>query len=474
VAQAGGVRLREVCAYQYETVSCGTTLYYAASPGETNDVMVTDDDGGVTVHDATASLQADPTLSYEGSLPRPAVTGGCAQIDAHTARCALSGMVVIGNFVGDLGDGNDRLVMGHQALTVRPLPATINGGPGDDVILDPGGSLDTIDGGPGNDFIQGPDGRGILIGGPGSDTLIGGRGNDTLIGDGTGGPPAADFMDGGGGTNTVSYGDRTTPVHVDLRDPGPHQGPVGEGDTIRNVQNVVGGAARDVLIGNDDPNMLAGCSDVAFVLGAPKGAGCHAGDVIYGMGGNDRLNGSDGNDVLDGGSGNDEIEAGGGRDVIRGGPGNDSIDLGPLDLTAHPQSGSVSCGSGQDTVNIQDNTASAPVSADCERVAFSDIYVRMLPTGGPRRLVIEVRRAPSDSISCRVMAQALARRRGRPISPLVTAHLTGHPHRIVLKLRTPLSRLATVRLASFSSTGDPCRTYDANYGPPSVTLQFLR
>ena len=61
-------------------------------------------------------------------------------------------------------------------------------------------------------------------------------------------------------------------------------------DTIRNIENVVGGNGNDAFKGNDVANVFTG------------GAG---NDTLEGNGGDDILVGGSGNDLLSGGSGSD-------------------------------------------------------------------------------------------------------------------------------------------------------------------------
>lgn len=78
----------------------------------------------------------------------------------------------------DLGDKNDRV---SQKLTSQPIPMSVNGGTGDDVIT--GGVLaDTLDGGWGNDRIDGGEGDDLLKGDLGDDRMTGGPGKDKFFG----------------------------------------------------------------------------------------------------------------------------------------------------------------------------------------------------------------------------------------------------------------------------------------------------
>ncbi|MGK9171287.1 M10 family metallopeptidase C-terminal domain-containing protein [Inquilinus limosus] len=126
-----------------------------------------------------------------------------------------------------------------------------------------------------------------LDGGEGSDTITGGNRDDVLIG-GAG----ADALDGGDGVDTADYSQSSTGVTVNLWN-GTGQFGDAAGDTVVNVENLVGSANIDVLIGNDVDN------------------------VLIGGGGEDTLDGANGSDMLDGGAGKDRIRTGGGSDVIR-------------------------------------------------------------------------------------------------------------------------------------------------------------
>ncbi|WP_234952804.1 PKD domain-containing protein, partial [Rhodopirellula baltica] len=74
-------------------------------------------------------------------------------------------------------DGNDIF----RASAWVTVPATIDGGSGNDVLTAGGGSSLLL-GGEGNDFLLGGQARNVLIGGGGRDHLLGGRDEDLLIG----------------------------------------------------------------------------------------------------------------------------------------------------------------------------------------------------------------------------------------------------------------------------------------------------
>lgn len=92
-----------------------------------------------------------------------------------------------------------------------------------------------------------------------------------------------------------------------------------------NIENALGGAGADTLLGNALDNNLGG------------GGGA---DTLRGIAGNDTLAGGAGNDLLDGGAGNDTLSGGEDDDILIGGAGNDTLDGGVGSDTASYASGS--------------------------------------------------------------------------------------------------------------------------------------
>lgn len=76
------------------------------------------------------------------------------------------------------------------------------------------------------------------------------------------------------------------------------------------VENAIGGAGHDTLIGNAVANSLS------------AGGG---NDYLYGNAGNDYLSGGSGNDYFNGGAGNDAMYGGIGHDTLLGSSGNDRL-----------------------------------------------------------------------------------------------------------------------------------------------------
>ena len=193
----------------------------------------------------------------------------------HAAGDKLSAIEqVIGSLFNDVitGNADDNLVLANG---------------GDDVLSGLGG-FDALQGGNGNDVLYGGDGDDTLDGGDQNDILTGGDGYDTL--------------GGGNGIDTASYAGSDHWVWIDLYSGG------GDNDTFTSIENVIGSAYEDVLLGDGGNNVLSGLGGI---------------DLIGGQGGDDVLFGGEGGDALDGGEQNDILVGGAGADVLTGGLGID-------------------------------------------------------------------------------------------------------------------------------------------------------
>jgi Ca2+-binding RTX toxin-like protein len=176
----------------------------------------------------------------------------------------------------DGGSGTDRVDYSATTATVSVNLAT-GVATGSQIGTDTLVSIEQAVGGSGNDTLTGGSANERLDGGAGIDTISGDGGNDTLIGG-----DGADSLDGGAGIDVVDYSGSSAGVSVNLQN-GKGTGGAAAGDTITNVENVIGSAFADNLIGTSGANILYG------------------GDGN----GNDTLNGGGGPDVLIGGGGSD-------------------------------------------------------------------------------------------------------------------------------------------------------------------------
>jgi Ca2+-binding RTX toxin-like protein len=223
-----------------------------------------------------------------------------------------------------------------QDYTVN-LSDTTEGTSGDDTLTGSNGVDDVIDGLAGDDDIDGKSGDDTLSGGDGDDTIDGGSGVDILIG-GAG----ADDLDGGSGSDdTASYVGSSAGVNVSLTT-GSGSGGDAAGDTLSDIENLIGSDYNDTLTGNSTGG---GANTLDGGLGDDTLSGEGGHDVLNGGAGNDSMDGGSGNDTLDGGAGNDTLDGGAGVDIliwdsadtsIDGGTGTDTllIDSGDVDLTS--------------------------------------------------------------------------------------------------------------------------------------------
>ena len=116
-------------------------------------------------------------------------------------------------------------------------------------------------------------GQATIVGDSSANTLTGTSGVDIIEGKG-----GADTIDGGAGTDTASYSSSSAAVTVDLS-AGTASGGDAEGDTLTNIENLIGSVNDDTLTGDANANR------------------------IFGGIGNDVIEGKAGADTIDGGAG---------------------------------------------------------------------------------------------------------------------------------------------------------------------------
>lgn len=176
---------------------------------------------------------------------------------------------------------------------------TLTGGSGNDVL----------DGGNGNDTLSGNAGNDTLAGGAGTDSLTGGVGDDTYLFD-TNAALGTDTITeaAAGGIDTLDFTGSSNDVNVNLNTAGAQVVNANltlnmTAASVSQIENLTGGDANDLLVGNALDNTLSG------------GAG------------DDTLTGNAGNDTLNGGDGNDTININGGADIVDGGSGDDILNF---------------------------------------------------------------------------------------------------------------------------------------------------
>ncbi|PSJ56164.1 beta strand repeat-containing protein [Kumtagia ephedrae] len=317
---------------------------------------------------------------------------GSAFDDNQTANLNL-GTGLVGFDGADIlngANGDDTLVGDNYAGTVVTGGTdTLNGGAGNDT-LEGGAFGDVLNGGAGIDVVlyygsaaavtinlasgvaSGGEAQGdtltdvesangstfddVLVGSSVTNSLYGYTGNDKLDG-GAG----ADTLDGADGIDTVIYAAAAGGVVVNLT-LSSGIGDIAQGDTLLNIENVIGSGFADILTGNGLVNILdggigndvldggvgadtlQGGAGIDTATYAQSNAGVTAdlkfgvnsggfaqGDVLQGIENligsafADILRGDDTGNALGGGDGDDLINGYGGADAIDGGAGVDTI-----------------------------------------------------------------------------------------------------------------------------------------------------
>ncbi|MDE0154963.1 MAG: FG-GAP-like repeat-containing protein [Gammaproteobacteria bacterium] len=263
--------------------------------------------------------------------------------------------------------------------------------------------IENVIAGSGHDMIAGNAIANDLNGRAGNDRIWGSGGHDILEG-GAG----ADRLNGDAGMDWAAYRDSDAAVTINLAE-GTVQGGHAEGDVLTGIENIIGSAHDDVLVGDDEANRLAGgagadrldggagedwasyqWSDEGVNIDLAEGtaAGGHAqgdvivnmenvmgsdhGDVLWGDSNANRLAGEGGDDRLWGAGGDDVLAGGDGDDRLLGSPGADQLDGGAgFDVLSYELSGAGV------TVNLEEGTltggdAEGDIIADIERVMGSE------------------------------------------------------------------------------------------------------
>lgn len=213
-------------------------------------------------------------------------------------------------------------------------------------------------GGSGNDTFVGNAGVNFFLGNSGDDKLSGLAGGDILQGDiGNDilqGGLGADSLDGGADDDTASYNTSLIGVTVNLLTDKAEGGDA-DGDTLDNIENLIGSAKNDTLTGDDFDNVIEGglgddtlagglgndtlsyagaTAAVTFSLALQGGLQNTGGggkdtasgfENLIGGKGADKLTGDANANTIEGGAGNDIINGGGGDDTLSGEAGNDTL-----------------------------------------------------------------------------------------------------------------------------------------------------
>jgi len=143
----------------------------------------------------------------------------------------------------------------------------------------------------------------VLIGNDSDNQIEGLAGNDLLIGN-----AGDDQLNGSDGIDTVGYHYDPDAVYVNLEQNQAQDG-FGNSDQLHSIENVVGSAFDDEIIGDANTNIIhAGAGDDLVIARDND-------DIIFGEAGRDTLFGEQGDDFLVGGTEADTLDGGSGNDT---------------------------------------------------------------------------------------------------------------------------------------------------------------
>ena len=252
-----------------------TATYAASSSGVSVSLLTGRGSGGDAHGDSLTGIEALIGSAYadhligdgadnllRGGAGADFLDGG-AGVD--TANYSDSHIAVTVNLQNGLGLGGD--AQGDRLVNIED----VRGSHKDDTLIGNGGA----------NYLSGDFGDDRLFGGGGADTLIGGFGNDLLEG-GAG----ADVINGLFGYDTATYATSNAGVQVNL-ETGTATGGHAQGDTVGAIENLIGSAFNDLLVGTSDNN----------------------GNIPDNV-----INGGNGADVIRGGAGTDQVWGGAGDD----------------------------------------------------------------------------------------------------------------------------------------------------------------
>jgi Ca2+-binding RTX toxin-like protein len=446
-----------VVAASAPTAAANIDVHMSSSEGLLIQVFVTD--GNESNLSVSSVESGGATKLQVTELDNRELTPGTTCVYAGTARHIVTCPVPAIRFVTFRGFGSGA----RDQLTLHPGvgDCVCDGGSGNDAIRGSDGA-DLLIGGVGSDLLDGGAGDDVLRGGSGFDTLNTGFGNDSAEGGDDGDTfttgalaDGSDTLDGGPGVDTASYaarGDRGGAVSATIDNAAndgapPRVGAIfGERDNIRlNVENLTGGAANDILVGDSSPNRLIGDTGNDTLRGGTPPSG---GDPATP------------DDVLDGGLGSDVLQGDGGRDTLMA---RDAVD----DQVVP----GLSCGPGVSDrleADIRDDDT-RPVPADCESVDQGmvgedpNVHIRSARRARGERLTVALRCPRKARRGCagKLAASRAAKRTrfGRGVRYALRRGKSG-----VVRVPAPAQASPSVRL----------RSVERGRLGPRTTLQTLK
>jgi Ca2+-binding RTX toxin-like protein len=272
------------------SVANGILLDFEQNPSHSITIVATSSDGSTANVVVAISVGDVNPENIVGTAANETVIGGAG----NDSFAMMAGNNTI---TGGGGIDNVSYALATGDVTANLFTGTAsNGFGGTDTLA----SVENVTGGGFNDTLTGNNSDNMLTGNAGDDRLIGGAGNNALI--------------GGAGRDSADYSAASGAVFVNLNSGTAANNGEGGADTLTLIEDVIGSALNDVLIGNSNDNSLSG------------GAGA---DYLIGLGGNDVLSGGAGAaNTLQGGLGDDLylLQAAGDSVVEFAAEGTDTVD----------------------------------------------------------------------------------------------------------------------------------------------------
>ncbi|HZF96445.1 MAG TPA: M10 family metallopeptidase C-terminal domain-containing protein [Allosphingosinicella sp.] len=351
--------------------AAGSTIFTANNTskavldgGEGNDFLQ-----GTLANDILDGGNGNDTASFAHAFSGGSTTGvtvdlniqGVAQDTVAAGSDTLTGIEnLVGSALNDtlVGNGGDNVIEGGLGNDV------LAGGAGNDTASYAGSSAGVTvslalqgsaqnTGTAGTDTLTGFENllgssfNDSLTGDAGANTLSGGAGDDTLNpGANAGG--AVDLLDGGAGSDTAAFTGYNAAVTATLNGAADGTASVGGAAiaTLRNIENLLGGAAADILTGDANANVIngglgndvldggAGVDTVSFTGNGTAAITVNLGLTTAqatGAGTKTILNFENvrtgaGADNITGNAGDNIFFDGGGNDIYNGGAGSDTVD----------------------------------------------------------------------------------------------------------------------------------------------------
>ncbi|WP_425339279.1 Ig-like domain-containing protein [Brevundimonas alba] len=391
------------------------------------------------------TVNADGSYSFQAYASTAALTQGQTAVETITYAVTDGlGVTSTSTLTITVNGQGGTILNGSGVLIGSQFGDLITGGTGSDVILGQGGD-DVIDGGSGganeiyggagndtfilsavgdtvielanegtdtvrtslNTFILGQNIENLTFTGSGDLTATGNASNNVFV-VGTG----ANVIDGAGGVDTVDYGSATGGLTVKLANGSAVKGG-GVNDVLTSIENVIGSAFNDTLVGTSGANRLEGGLGSDYLIGGAGDdilvGGAGLANAMQGGTGNDlyimtaagdslnefagegvdsvqtsltayslRANfenltytgsaaftgyGNNENNIIISGAGNDTLRSGGGSDTLNAGGGVDTVDYSDataaVSVNLRSHSASKSAGGADVLIGFENITGSA-------------------------------------------------------------------------------------------------------------------